>query len=157
MDAIKARRAQFIAVHNAFEGVYHAYAQKAGMTEIPFRILCAVCDGQAPLSQVDVCRLWNFPKQSVNTAINRLVKQGYVQLVQDKEASGNRKLITLTKEGKAYCKKWVDPLLAADLKAFGLLSESEQVLYIDVIRRQRDSLRASLETVVEKNLGRGHS
>ncbi len=153
MADLKKQRKRFIEVHNEYEGLYHGYAQKAGMSEIPFRILCAVSDSDGPLSQVDVCRLWNFPKQSVNTAIARLVRENYVRLEQDRKAAGNRKIIELTEKGREYCRLWIDPLIEADTKAFGMLTEEEQNLYIDLLKRQRDSLQESLDAAAERNEG----
>ena len=84
----------------------------------------------------------------MNTAINRLIKLGYVRLTQDKTAARNRKIIELTDTGKAYCQTWVYPLVQADLKAFGTLSEQERNLYIEFVARQCESLKESIKSIL---------
>jgi DNA-binding MarR family transcriptional regulator len=150
MEKLKEQRIAFNKVYSERQGLYLAIIQKAGLPEIPYRILYAICEEEpGKLSQMDICHIWNFPKQSVNTAINRLIKLGYVTLSQDRTAARNRKIIELTDTGKIYCKTWVYPLVQADLKAFGTLSAQERDMYIDFVARQRDSLRKSLANLFE--------
>lgn len=149
MEKIKEQRIAFNKVYSERQGLYLEIIQKAGLPEIPYRILYAICEEEpGKLSQMDICHIWNFPKQSVNTAINRLIKLGYVTLSQDRTAARNRKIIDLTDAGKEYCKTWVYPLLQADLKAFRTLSVQERDMYIEFIARQRDSLKKSMQALL---------
>lgn len=151
LEKLKQQRVEFNKVYSERQGIYHSLIQKAGMAEIPYRILYAVCEGPDHWSQVDICRVWNFPKQSVNTAVTKLTKLGYITQTQDKTAVRNRKIIELTDEGKTFCEKWVYPLVRADLAAFGTLSETERDTYIELIARQRDSLKKSLAELLNGN------
>lgn len=151
MDRIKEQRVLFNQVYNGREGIYQAVIQKAGMSEIPYRILYAVCEGQESWSQIDICREWNYPKTSVNSAISKLVKQGYVTQTADKTSPGNRKIIELTDMGRRFCEQWVEPVIEADLQAFATLTEEERNLYIEFMARQRDSLKQSLAELFDED------
>lgn len=149
MDRIKEQRISFNRIYHEREGIYQAVIQKAGMSEIPYRILYAVCEGPEKWSQIDICREWHYPKTSVNSAISKLVKQGYVTLTADKTSPGNRKIIELTDMGMKFCEQWVQPVIEADLEAFAVLTEEERDFYISFVERQCESLKKSMEKLFE--------
>lgn len=149
MDKIIEQRNEFTHIYNQQEGIYQRIAQNAGMAEIPYRILYALCESEKNWSQIDICREWNYAKQSVNTAISKLVKQGYVSLIPDKTAPRNRKNIVLTKQGEEFCDCWVRPVIEADIKAFAALSEEERELCIALRKKQYEITTACLKDLLD--------
>lgn len=149
MDKITQQRDTFNHAYKEREGIYQQIMQNAGMPEIPYRILYAVCEEMHDWSQIDICREWNYAKQSVNTAISKLIKMGYVCLLQDKKVQRNRKIIKLTEHGEEFCDQWVRPVLEADKKAFSSLSEEEREQYISIMHRECCSVRNSLKHLLD--------
>lgn len=141
-------------IYNQQEGIYYKIAQSAGMAEIPYRIMYALCEHKENWSQIDICRERNYAKQSVNTAISKLVKQGYVSLIPDKTAPRNRKTIALTEAGEQFCDHWVRPVVEAEIKALAALSDEERELCIALRKKRyeilKDSLKDFFEVIEEK-------
>ena len=149
MDKIIEQRRIYIHLYNQQEGLYQKIIQNAGMAEIPYRILFAVCEGDRKWSQADICQEWNYAKQSVNTAIAKLVKQGYVVLIPDKTAPRNRKNIELTDKGEQFCDRWIRPVIAVEIKAFAALSEEERELSIFLREKRHKIIRENLKDLLE--------
>lgn len=149
MDKVAEQKILFDHIYNQQEGIYLKIAQSAGIAEIPYRILYALCAGTKKWSQIDICREWNYAKQSVNTAVSKLAKQGYVSLEPDKESPGNRKIIALTESGRKLCDQWVRPVVKADLKAFASLSDEERELSIALRKRRYEIVKDELRDLLE--------
>ncbi|MBC8547010.1 MarR family transcriptional regulator [Clostridiaceae bacterium NSJ-31] len=157
MNKIIEQRIIYTHLYNQYEGIYQKIAQNAGMAEIPYRVLYALCEDGKKWSQIDICREWNYAKQSVNTAISKLVKQGYVVLMQDKSMPRNHKIIVLTEQGQEFCNRWVRPVIDADNQAFAAMSEQERKMCIAIRKKHyefvKNSLKDLLELSEEENTG----
>ena len=123
--------------------------QSAGLSEISYHILYAVCEGDGTWSQIDICRERDYAKQSVNSAISKMVHQGLVELVPDKAALKNRKIVRLTQQGERFCDRWVRPVVAADKKAFAALSTEERKQYISFMEREQQIVESNLKELLD--------
>ncbi len=62
------------------EGIYHKVAKKNGLSNGAFWILYMMCEEEGNLTQSAVCDAFYQPKQTVNSAIKKLEKEGFVEL-----------------------------------------------------------------------------
>ncbi|XBX05577.1 MarR family transcriptional regulator [Enterocloster clostridioformis] len=149
MNKIIEQRILHTHLYNQCDGIYQKIIQNAGMSEITYRILYALCQSEEKLTQIDICREWNYAKQSVNTAILKLVKQGYVVLTQDKSMPRNHKVITLTEKGETFCAQWVHPVIDIDNQAFATLSEREREMCIAIRKKLYEFVKDGLKDLLE--------
>ncbi len=148
-DYIAEQRIEYTHLYNQYEGIYQKIMRNSGMSETPYRILYALCEGKKKWSQIDICREWNYAKQSVNTAISKLVKQGYVVLEQDRSMPKNHKVIVLTKKGNEFCARWVRPVIEADNQAFAAISEQERTVCMEVRKKHYSFVKSKLQDLLE--------
>lgn len=120
----------------------------AGIAKIPYRIMYALYE-RKKIGRRLIFAERNYAKQSVNTAISKLVKQGYVSLVPDKMAPKNRKTIVRTEAGEKFCDRWVRSVVAAEIKAFASLSDEERKLCIVLRKKRYEMLKDSLKDFLE--------
>ena len=153
MDSMEQQRHSFNLIFRKRDAIYRQIMQSAELPEISYQILYSVCEGEKSWTQTDICRERDYPKQSVNSAIAKLVQRGLVELVSDKNALKNRKIVRLTQQGETFCDRWVRPVVDADKKAFASLSAEERELYVSFMERERqiveDSLKELLDTSSE--------
>ena len=95
------------------------------------------------VTQQDLCRQGSFPKQTVNTAISNMVKNGYVTL-EPIPGSRNQKRIVLTDAGRELTEITVDNLRKAEEKAYGTLTVDELETYLAMTKRLTDSLKKEI-------------
>ena len=84
--------------------IYHAAAAKFGLTDTELWVLYCISEPDEDRTQQDLCRQCFYPKQTINTAITGLAKDGLVELIPI-PGTRNHKRIHLTPAGAcgAYC------------------------------------------------------
>lgn len=96
---------------NECNALYHAAAQRCGLSDAAFWTLYALVTSCEPLTQNRIAADWGIPKQTLNSAVAAMVKKGLLALCPGKGAHSG-KIVTLTAEEKA-------------IRAFGLASAEE--------------------------------
>lgn len=125
------------------DSVYHSAADKFGMSDTAMWILYVLSEPDSCVTQQDLCRQGSFPKQTVNTAISNMVKNGYVTL-EPIPGSRNQKRIVLTDAGRELAIIKVDNLRKAEEKAYGALTFDELETYLALSKRLTDSLKKEI-------------
>ena len=124
--------------------IYHEVAAKYGLSETALWILYYVSEFDEDQTQQDLCRRGCYAKQTINTAIAGLAKDGLVELV-PVPGTRNHKKIHLTAKGRALAERTAGPLKAAEEKAYGRLSEAELSAYLEAISKLNEYLREETE------------
>lgn len=86
------------------DGAYHEIARKLGVSDSVSKILYTICDtdpgDRCPLHEI--CRQTGLSKQTVNSALRGLEREGLVYL---RAVDGKAKEVCLTDAGKAFAEK----------------------------------------------------
>lgn len=123
--------------------VYHSAAVKFGLSDTVMWITYVVSEPDSCVTQQDLCRQGSFPKQTVNTAISNMVKNGYVTL-EPIPGSRNQKRIQLTDSGRELAERTVCKLRMAEERAYGALTADELEMYLSMTKRLTDSLKKEI-------------
>lgn len=132
--------------------LYHRFAVHLGISDTTFWVLYSLCESDEVYTQNSLAELWCIPKQTINSAINILVKAGYVELVQMQKAR-NSKSIHLTERGKAYCHEKIIPLFKAEQKAFSRLTEEERATALILSEKHNLFLQEEMGCLLEAKKG----
>ena len=99
------------------DDIYHDYALRHNLSDAALWILYVVHGSDAGITQADICNGWFFSRQTINTALKGLTRQGIIQL---DAVPGNRKSkhVTLTPQGQALALQIVVPLKQAENQVF---------------------------------------
>ena len=98
---------------NECNALYHAAAQRCGLSDAAFWTLYALVTSCEPLTQNRIAADWGIPKQTLNSAVAAMVKKGLLALCPGKGAHSG-KIVTLTAEGRALAERTVVPVIAAE-------------------------------------------
>ncbi len=128
------------------DAVYHNMAVKFGLSDTAMMILYFAADQRSTVTQQEVCNACFVPKQTVNTAIAGLVQKGLVEL-ELIPGTRNKKRILLTEKGWHLAANTTEKLRAAELRAYGRLSEEELQSFLDMTRRLTVGLREETEKI----------
>ena len=126
------------------EELYHQCAKKAQLTDTQFWVLYALCEAEDALCQNTFCENWCYSKQTVNTAVANLEKQGLLYLAYVK-GSHKQKELRLTPAGQDFCNRHVRTLLQAEGNALMKLSDSERQSFFSLLTRLLDTLEQQLD------------
>ena len=140
------RRASALAVYNELykeqDELYRAVARSFGLSDCAFWVLYALREAERPLTQSDVCAAVYQPKQTVHSALKKLMAEGYLQLTEGRDRRS--KHLVLTDQGEALVRRTVDPVMAAETAAMNTMTETEQAQFLALCRRYNAALRQYL-------------
>lgn len=130
-------------VMDEIERLYYRAGSKAELSNSEFDILYALATYGDGCSQKDLCECCWVGKQTVNSAVKKMVAQGYLFL---EPGRGREKLVKLTDQGKALIEQKMRPFLDAEQASYDVLDEQEKACMLNLLSRMRDALRSSLES-----------
>lgn len=122
--------------------IYHDIAVRMGISDSVQSVLYAICENGEQCLQSDICKQTGISRQTINTAIRKLEKDGIVHLEQGR---GRNTIVCLTESGKAFANEKSRPLLEIEDAIFSSWTDGELSLYMELTERYRDALKAKVE------------
>lgn len=128
----------FNATINGYEKIYRAVAKSFGLSDCAFWILYYIRQSKEKVTQKDICNFIYQPKQTVHSALKKLVKDGLIEIG---DYNGKRhKYVVLTEKGEEFSRKTADLVLAEEIAAFEDMDASEREFLIKLLAKYSDSL-----------------
>lgn len=134
------------------ESIYHHAAVRFGISDTVMWILYNIYESKEIYTQQELCKKCFYPKQTVNTAVANLVKNGYVRLEMI-PGTRNQKKILLTQAGIELAQNTTEYVKAAELRAYGKLSKEELRMLLDVNQKLTSYLREEMEKELKVTKG----
>ena len=120
---------------NERDAIYDRISLQSGLSDLAFRILYYIrIEKNREWLQSEIADTYFLSRKSVNSAVEKLTKEGYV-LLSSNPGKGNRKTMRLTEQGTEFCKRWIDPIIEADNQSFLKLDVQEQDIYLKLERK----------------------
>ena len=136
---------QYTYLAGEINALYHEAAVKMGLSDSVQNILYVLCDQGSRCSQSEIGRLTGISRQTINSAIRKLERDGIVYLEQ---GQGRNTIVCLTNQGKAFAAQRVVPLLEAEQKICNEWTPEEQREYLRLTQKYRDGLKRHLQTML---------
>lgn len=131
MNAVEANQS-FNTLYNQMSGIYHAIVKQYKMSECQFWILYALTVEEKPLSQAELIRYLIAPKQTIHSAIHKMISEEYITL---KEISGTKKYYMLTKKGNELSSHTVKKVILDEIHVFDAFTEEERKTFISLLTK----------------------
>lgn len=141
MHYLKANQYTYLA--GEINALYHEAAVKTGVSDSVQNILYVICEKGDCCLQSEISRLTGISRQTINSAIHKLEKEGIIRLEQGK---GRNTIVCLTEEGKNYARRKIYPLFEIENKIWADWTEEEQQQYLLLTQKYRDGLKKYMET-----------
>lgn len=101
---------------STIDAMYRSTALSYGLTTCDMWIYYFLLLKSDGITQQTICNQIMSPKQTVNSAVQKLAKNGMLTITQT-EGDGRVKLLRLTEKGETFARKTVLKLLEAELRA----------------------------------------
>lgn len=131
------------------DDLYRAAARGFGLSDCAFWVLYALREAERPMTQSGVCAAVYQPKQTVHSALKKLMGEGCLRLAEGRDRRS--KYLVLTERGEALVRRTVDPVMAAETAAMDTLTEAERTQFLSLCRRYNTALRQYLPRAVEQD------
>lgn len=135
-------------VYKEQEELYRAAIRRCGLSDCAFWVLYALRDAGRPLTQSDICAAVYQPKQTVHSALKKLLEEDVLRLTEGRDRRS--KYLVLTAAGEALTARTVDRVTAAEETAMDALTAEERTLLLLLFRRYNAALRQALSTAIEE-------
>ena len=122
--------------------VYHAASWKLGLADSVSQILYTLSECGDSCLLTDVCRLTGLSKQTVNSAIRNLERDGIVRL---EPVNAKSKRVSLTREGALFAEKTVGKIIRAENEIFDSWKSEEISTYLALTERFLNALAEKTE------------
>ena len=123
-------------------------ARACGLSDCAFWLLYTLRSEEAPLTQTQLSEQLSLPKQTVNSALKKLVEEGVLRL---EAADGNlkNKRVCLTEAGEAFLRRTVDRVFGVESAAAARLTEEERSALVALSQKLLDAFRAETEAFLQ--------
>lgn len=128
-----------------FDEAYRKAAARMGLSDSAFEILLALCYLGEGCLQRDVCQYACISKQTVNSSVQKLVREGFVHLEPADSGCGMR--MFLTEEGRSMTERCVMPFARADFETFASLSDKARHAMLEAQSAYVDGIVAAFGAV----------
>ena len=105
--------------------IYDKILASLGFANSRMKVIWTLYAIERPCTQKEVCDDWFENKQTVNSAVKKLVEEGYIELAPSPE-NFREKLLVFTEKGRLLAHRTVGKLVEAENTAFSKFSEEEQ-------------------------------
>ena len=129
------------------DAVYHEMAQHWGLPDSVRGVLYTLCDTGGRCSVREVCRLGGMSKQTVNSALRRMEREGLIYL----EAAGRGKDVCLTEAGEGLACRTALRVIQAENQVFAAWPQADVEQYLALTRRFQEALGEKAKEIKEES------
>ena len=138
----------FNRLYNENGQLYHRLARTCGLSDCALWLLYTLRAEESPLTQTQLSEMLSLPKQTVNSALKKLVEAGCLRL---EAADGNlkNKQVLVTEAGDAFLHRTVDRVFALEDAAVSRLTGEERAALLALSQKLLDAFRAETEAFLQ--------
>jgi len=137
---VQSQLTQYNSFFKEIDEVYHSIARHYGISDCALWILYIVRETEDDHTQNKLCELLSLSKQTVNSALKKLEKEGYIKL-EHHPGNQKNKLIQLTEQGSLFAGEMIDKLVKMEQTAFCHLSAEERITLLRLIEKYVNRLQ----------------
>lgn len=126
------------------EGVYHDASLLLGMSDSVSQILYTICVSGGRCLLHEICRQCGLSKQTVNSAVRKLEKEGMIYL---EAVDGKAKRVCLTSAGEAYAAGTAQEIIRMENEILDTWTSEEVEQYVALTERFLVDMRARVEAL----------
>ena len=124
------------------DALYHQASRKLGLSDSVSRVLYTICDTGEDCLLSDIYKKSGTSKQTVNSAIRQLEREGALYL---EPYRGRSKRVVLTEQGRALMERTAARIYEAENQALAAWPEADIDAYISFMERALGDLRRQFD------------
>lgn len=133
---------EYTALAGEINALYHEAAVKAGISDSVQNILYVLYEENGRCPQSEIAHRTGISRQTINSAIRKLEKNGIITLEPGK---GRNTIVCLTEAGQCFAEEKIAPLFAIENQIWNEWTEDEQREYLRLTQKYRDALKRHMK------------
>ena len=131
------------------DAIHYQIASRLNLSLSAFWILYIMADSSEEWSQQELSDELHLSKQTLNSSIHRLRRNGWLSLERTSEHS-LKKVILLTPSGHRFVEQCMQPLLEAERSSFVKMDPDEQKRYLELSQKYVACLKSTADALTKK-------
>lgn len=132
-----------------FDDIYHKLAKKSGLSDTAFWIIYTIKNDNKTYKQKDLCDIWSYSKQTINSALKKLEEQNIIKLMPATDNKKDKKIV-LTQYGEEISKKYIEPMNEIEEKSLSNIDKNSREQLLKVFREYTEELSKETEIFIHK-------
>ncbi len=133
-------------LHCEIGALFHDAAQRVGLSDSVMNILYTVTTYGVECTQSNICKLTGISRQTINSAIRKLEKDGILFL----QGGRKNKAICLTEHGRCLVAEKVIPVVEAEKAALASWTPEERKILLYLTRKYVEDFKKNLDEEEDK-------
>lgn len=130
--------AEYTHLSGEINSLYHEIAVRMGLSDSVLNILYVICEKGDKCLQSEISKLTGISRQTINSAIQNLKKNGIVCLEQ---GHGRNTIVCLTEKGQKISEEKIRPIFEIENRIWNEWTDEEQKQYLALTQKYRDALQ----------------
>lgn len=135
---------EFTAIYKETDAIYSGFAKRSGLSDCAFWLMYSLYEANGQCTQKEICGQWTMSKQTVNSALKGLEKNGYIVLTSS-DTDKRSKHIELTDKGIQFARENIGIVFELEQRVFQKMSDDERKAMLESNRRYQALLREEAE------------
>lgn len=132
-------------IYKESNNIYHDIALRLKLSDSAFDIFYAICVLGDGCLQRDICSLSATSKQTINSSIRKLERDGYITL---KRGKGRQMHIFLTDTGDELVRERIVPVIEIESRTFDAMTEEEGRELLRLSKKYTEILKESVKELL---------
>lgn len=128
--------------------LYHNYAKSSGLSDTMFWIIYSIQERSEAYTQKELCDIWFYSRQTVNSALKNLEEQKLIELIPSPDNRKNKQIF-LTSSGKELAMNVIRPLMEAEENAFSKLGEKNLDEFLRLTQKHNNLLNIEIKKIIK--------
>lgn len=130
------------------DSIYNKLAKSSGISDTAFWIIYTIKNEKETYKQKDLCNMWCYSKQTINSSLKKLEEQNIIQLI---SVPGNKKdkKVILTEYGKQIAKELIEPVKEIEKKSLGNIKERRE--FLNLFEKYIETMEEETKKFIKKN------
>lgn len=120
--------------------LYHSYSASKNLSDSESVIIYSLRLFSEPLTQTRLCSMVYLSKQTVNSSLKKMEREGYISL-QNAKDSKKVKLVSLTEKGEKLAENVADKIIERELSALRAMPEGKAEEFISLYALYAECLK----------------
>lgn len=125
--------------------IYRRMAAQFGLSDSAFWILYCLRESATPLTQKQLCESIYMSKQTINSALKSLERNGFITLATGKDRRS--KFLVLTEAGQELAARTVDLVIEQEQLAIASMGQESMKQFLSLFRIYTDALKQHFQTI----------
>lgn len=109
------------------DSIYNKLAKSSCISDTAFWIIYTIKNEKETYKQKDLCNMWCYSKQTINSSLKKLEEQNIIQLISIQGNKKDKKVI-LTEHGKQIAKELIEPVNEIEKKSLKKIKKRREFL-----------------------------